>query len=105
MKKILFTVLSFVVFNGLYAQENEKIPADTLPPIELQRQVFVYSMAKKYGDEDMAKAALYNILSHTPGNVSILDSLALMYFQKQNFAFGGHKGNCVAAIKPYQLRG
>ena len=103
MKKVLFTILSFVLFSGVIAQETEKTATDSLPPLDLQRQIFVYSMAKKYGDEDMAKVALYNILAQAPSNVAILDSLALMYFEKQNFSSAALVTQDILAINPNDM--
>ncbi|MDH5609334.1 MAG: hypothetical protein OEY56_07620 [Cyclobacteriaceae bacterium] len=60
--------------------------ADTIPSIEFQRQIFIYQLAKKYNDATMVKTALYNILSIYPSNTNILDSLALMYFDYQQYA-------------------
>ncbi len=100
MKNTLTMILALVFVTHLSAQETSEAQADTLPPVELQRQIFVYSMAKKYGDEDMAKTALYNILSITPGNVGILDSLALMYFQKQSYASAALVSQDIVSISP-----
>lgn len=82
MRKIILTVtlISGFGFNALSQQ------ADTIPPVELQRQVFVYGLATKYGDRQIAKSSLYNILSITPRNIAILDSLALLYFQDSEYA-------------------
>jgi tetratricopeptide (TPR) repeat protein len=84
MKKpiVLFFLTFVVLFNVSKAQEAAN---DSIPP-ELQRNIFVYSLASKYNDQQMTKVALYNILAINPGNVAILDSLALMYFEYRQYA-------------------
>jgi tetratricopeptide (TPR) repeat protein len=84
MKKGLFYLIGMVmVLSRTMAQEMEK--KDTLPPFEFQRQMYIYSLASKYNDHQTAKTALYNILSLTPGNTTVMDSLAVLYYQLQEY--------------------
>ncbi len=96
MKRLVYILIFILSFSKLSAQQQ----ADTVPPLELQRQVFVYSLATKYNDNEMAKSALYNILSITPRNVGILDSLALMYFQNGQYASAALVSQDVININP-----
>lgn len=45
-----------------------------------------YAIATKYGDYDMARTALYNMLAAYPGNDSLLYSLSYLYFQSEKYA-------------------
>lgn len=98
LKRIL--IIGFLGIAGLNGFTQENAQTDTVPPLELQRQVFIYGMATKYGDQQMAKTALYNILSITPQNIGILDSLALMYYQDQNYASAALVSQDVVNINP-----
>ncbi len=101
IKKAIFaiTVLLAIALK-LEAQETSN-PVDTAaPPLDFQRQAFIYGMAKKYGDADMTKSALYNILAMNPNNVSILDSLALLYFEYQEYASAAIVSQDIIALNP-----
>ena len=84
MKNVLLTILGlFYISLSAFSQEASK--NDSLPPLEMQRQMFIYGLATKYNDPQVAKLALYNILSQTPGNTTVMDSLAVLYFQYQDY--------------------
>jgi len=55
-------------------------------PYELSRQGFIYSAAKSYNDPIIARVALYNILAYNPRNTPVLDSLAKIYYEYQQYA-------------------
>ncbi len=83
MKKII-KILIFVSIPFLtFAQD--KIVSDTLLPMDFQRQIFIYGAAKKYNDKMMQITTLYNLLSYNPNNSNILDSIALAYFEGQQY--------------------
>ena len=83
MKKII-KILIFVSIPFLtFAQD--KIVSDTLLPMDFQRQIFIYGAAKKYNDKMMQITTLYNLLSYNPNNSTILDSIALAYFEGQQY--------------------
>ena len=50
-----------------------------------QQQRSVYELSKKYADLSVAKNSLYNLLALDPTEVSLLDSLAFMYFEYQQY--------------------
>ena len=84
MKKIIITILILGSLPSLsFAQDN--IDRDTLIPLEFERQIFIYGKAKKYNDKLMQLATLYNLLSYNPSNSAILDSIALVYFEVQQY--------------------
>ena len=82
MKKIIKILILGSLPFLIFAQE--KIEADTLLPVEFQRQIFIYGAAKKYNDKMMQIATLYNLLSYNPNNSTILDSI-LAYFEGQQY--------------------
>lgn len=103
MKKVFVLCIGILISTFAAAQE-ENNPSDSIaPPPAFQRQVFVYSMAKKYNDLDMAKSALYNILSINPNNVAILDSLALIYYEFQEYASAAFVSQDILALNPNDM--
>lgn len=86
------------------AQESEEMQvADTIPPISLQRQMYIYTLANKYNDLQVSKQALYTILSYAPGNTAIMDSLALLYYQTQEFVSAALMSQDVLKLNPTDM--
>ena len=83
MKKIIKILILVSIPFLTFAQD--KIVADTLLPMDFQRQIFIYGAAKKYNDKMMQITTLYNLLSYNPNNSNILDSIALAYFEGQQY--------------------
>ena len=84
MKKIIIAILILGSLPCLtFAQDN--IEGDTLIPMEVQRQIFVYGASKKYNDKMMQLSTLYNLLAFNRNNSAILDSIALVYFGLQQY--------------------
>ena len=83
MKKIIKILILVSIPFLTFAQD--KIVADTLLPMDFQRQIFIYGAAKKYNDKMMQITTLYNLLSYNPNNSTILDSIALAYFEGQQY--------------------
>jgi tetratricopeptide (TPR) repeat protein len=84
MKKIIIAILILGSLPCLtFAQENTE--GDTLIPMEVQRQIFVYGASKKYNDKMMQLSTLYNLLAFNRNNSAILDSIALVYFGLQQY--------------------
>lgn len=50
-----------------------------------QQQQNVYNRAMKYADVSAARNSLFNMIALDPGDASLLDSLAYMYFEYQQF--------------------
>jgi tetratricopeptide (TPR) repeat protein len=51
----------------------------------------------------MTKTALYNILAQAPGNTTVMDSLAMLYFQYQEFVSAALISQDIIAINPNDL--
>lgn len=86
MKIILSCLLVSMMFVAS-AQEQKAIPADSLP-FEIRKQAYLYNLARKYNDADMQKMALYNLYAYNP-SVAFLDSLAILYFDNQEYVSAG----------------
>ena len=78
---LIFIASSFLTIDAFSQTE----PSDSLPSIEFQRQIFIYGAAKKYNDKFTQLTALYNILSYNPDNSAVLDSIALIYYDFQQY--------------------
>ncbi len=83
MKKSIFFLSSLFLIFGLVfhsvaqqAQESEAY----------KTQLAVYQNGLKYNDIAVAKNALYNMMALAPTNTSLLDSLAYLYFDYQQYA-------------------
>src|SRR5690606_32749674 len=83
MKKTTLFLSSLFLLFGLafptFAQQAEESEA-------YKTQLRVYQNALKYSDIAVAKNALYNMMAIAPSNVSLLDSLAYLYFDYQQYA-------------------
>lgn len=64
-------------FNEIFAQR-----VDT---VKYRDNLIVYARALKYNDMDVAKNALYNLITMNPGNDSLLFSLSYLYYENQNY--------------------
>lgn len=79
-------LLSFMLLAGLcltaYAQEQSN---DSIP-YEIRKQAYIYTIANKYNDPSVARMALYNLIADNPGSPQLLDTLALIYLDYQQYA-------------------
>lgn len=83
MKYILSVIAGVVVF--MASAQNQEVSQDSIP-YELRKQAYIYSLAKKYNDPSVARMALYNLIATNPNSAPILDSLALLYYEYQQYA-------------------
>lgn len=70
-----------MIFSSASAQENK---VQDSPLYKMYQMKYVF--AKKYNDGEVAKNALYSMISMDPGNDSIKMVLCYYYFQKNQFA-------------------
>lgn len=100
---LLILFLNIVAF-GQEEQASQPATQEESPKISVDNlfQIYnnIYSRARRYGDNDMAINAIYNILALTPNNVAIYDSLALMYFEKSDYAQAALVTNDILAAQP-----
>jgi tetratricopeptide (TPR) repeat protein len=106
MKLVLTFVLAALMLNSVTAQKKNKKEAEKQqPPAQVQPQPVAqpapdttqnidiltqhffrkHSVAVQWGDELVAKDALYDLIIRNPGNDSLIYSLAVVYYQDQKF--------------------
>lgn len=107
MKLVLTFILALLMLNSVSAQRKNKKeaekeqppvqtqaqppaqtpPQDTTQRIDILTQHFFrkYSVAVQWGDEQVAKDALYDLIIRNPGSDSLIYSLAVMYYQEQKY--------------------
>jgi len=77
-KYLLFILVAGISLTAAQAQDAKSKPA-------YQEQKSIYELGKKYGDVTIARNALYNLIAQDPGDASLLDSLAYMYYEYQQY--------------------
>ncbi len=95
-KVFLGVVLSMLVTMG-FSQGNIK----QSEAYKLQQQV--YNTAMRYNDVNVAKDALFKLVTLDPQDASLLDSLAYMYYDAQRFASVILVSNDILARNPNHL--
>jgi tetratricopeptide (TPR) repeat protein len=104
MKKLITAVLFLLITASTYAQEaTEGNQAPEGQNAFVGHHSRTYAIATKYGDTDMAKTALYNMLAAYPGNDSLLYSLSYLYFQSQQYASAVLSSQDILARNPEHL--
>lgn len=96
MRTLIIATLLSIGFQFASAQE---MPADSIP-FELRQQSYIYTMAKKYNDPAAARMALYTLLSYNPVSVPLLDSLAYLFFEYQQYASAAISAQDAISIDP-----
>ena len=87
MKNKIIVVLWLLTTMAVYGQENvEENKNGESQNAFIGHHSRTYAIATKYGDYDMAKTALYNMLIAYPGNDSLLYTLSYLYFQAEKYA-------------------
>lgn len=69
--------------------QQQAAPADTLPSasdILTEHYLRKYSAAARWGDPEIAKDALYDVIIENPGSDSLIYSLAYLYYDQQKYA-------------------
>ena len=110
MKITLTCMLAALIFVGANAQSKKKKEAekrqaeqtqtqvtppvqappvnpDTVQQVDVLTQHFYrkYTVAVQWGDEEVAKDALYDLIVRNPGNDSLIYSMAILYYQNQKY--------------------
>lgn len=94
-----FFVLFISVAATFSAFSQASVPSDSIP-FEIRKQAYIYQLAKKYNDPGVARNALYNLFALNPGNATVLDSLALWYFDYQQYASAALVASDALTINP-----
>lgn len=99
MKYFLMFAISLMAYG---AMAQKQIPADSIP-FEVRKQAYIYTLAKKYNDPVVARMALYNLIATNPNSTTILDSLALWYFDDQQFVSSALVAQDASRMDPSDL--
>lgn len=94
MKIILLSAFMFLSSTCLLAQAQkpqQQKPAQSQTKSEpanplTQHFIKKYSIAVQWNDEDVAKSALYDLITENPTNDSLIYTLGYYYFQNQKYA-------------------
>src|SRR6478736_10383368 len=104
MRKSVFVLILISIAASSWAQKKKKneepakqetavtqpkpAPKDTVPKMNplTQHYAMKYSLALQWGDQDVAKDALYDLIVENQGNDSIIYDLAIYYYQSQKYA-------------------
>jgi tetratricopeptide (TPR) repeat protein len=78
LRTLLILALLFAGYSNLFAQDVKESEA-------YKQQKTVYDLASKYADGSIARNSLYNLVAMDPNDASLLDSLAYMYYEYQQF--------------------
>lgn len=97
MKYLLTTALSIVLF--VASSQESQTPPDSIP-FELRKQAYIYNMAKKYNDPAVARMALYNLIATSDNSLHLMDTLALMYFNYEQYASAALITQDIQSINP-----
>ena len=77
-KSLLFLLCMLLFFSNLRSQ-------DVKESASYLQQKKVYELGMKYADVSAARNSLFNMIALDPGDASLLDSLAYMYFEYQQY--------------------
>ena len=101
MKKGLLIIIIFVAgISGTYAQEGNTTNTGNQGPSAAVHYSNVYQRAMRYNDFNVAKHAMYNLVSLYPQNDSLLFSLSFLYFQMQQYASSALTARDVLSLNP-----
>jgi len=79
-KAVSVLALTMVCSSWLWAQDSPQATP------EFKRNKMVFDMANLFNDPTVARMALYNMIAIDSTNPALLDSLAILYYEFQNFA-------------------
>lgn len=94
MKKFIIIALLFIGVGEAYAQEQRDIT---------QHYSQIYQRGLRYNDINVAKNALYNLVSLYPNNDSLLYSLSVIYFQSNQYASAALTSRDVLSLNPNHI--
>jgi tetratricopeptide (TPR) repeat protein len=98
-----YVVILFLFITSIFANAQEaKTKSDTLP-YELRKQAFIYTAARQYNDPAIARMALYNLLALNPNSAPILDTLAKIYYEYQQYASAALVAQDAMQLNPNDL--
>ena len=108
MKKVFYCLIFAVVVLGNHSQaqdEPEKSEEEKERIEKIRKLSTTYALALRYNDADVARNALYGLLTDYPQNDSLLYSLSLLYLQSQQFASAALSSQDLITRNPNHLAG
>ena len=99
MKRIFLIFSMLSLFSSIYGQSQYKVSGDSIP-WEIRKQSYIYNLATQFSDFYVAKMALYNLISESPTNLKLYDSLSFIYYQYGQYASSALVSQRSLAIKP-----
>lgn len=102
--KYLFSIAftSLLLATTAQDQVESAVPADSVP-LEIRKQAYIYNLAKKYNDPAVARMALYNLIASNPNSLHLMDTLALMYLDYEEYASAALISQDVQSINPNDM--
>ncbi|MFY0625657.1 MAG: hypothetical protein JXR07_05155 [Reichenbachiella sp.] len=100
MKKTINILLAFLLCGSAYtsnAQENDTV---SYAENDVRKNYAIYHLAKRYNDPVIARMALYQLMVFSRNESAVLDSLALEYFNQQNYVSAALVAKDNLAINP-----
>lgn len=101
MKKIIVIILLFITASEGFSQETKTQENRASSVVFHYSQM--YQRALRYNDINVAKNALYNLVSLYPNNDSLLYSLSVLYFQTQQYASAALTSRDVLSLNPNHI--
>jgi tetratricopeptide (TPR) repeat protein len=82
MKHLLIAFLTLVIFSATAQNKSktETVPAKEKQATPTDNYIEIYNKAMNFGDFEVAKNALYNLMHANPDSIKYLDSLVSLYF-------------------------
>lgn len=103
MRKFTIAVFAFIISLGFILTDATAQTSEVKDQEAYKRQLQVYQDAMKYNDVSVAKNALYNLRAIDPSNISLLDTLAYLYFEYQQYASSLLVSRDIVAKNPNHL--
>jgi len=83
MRHFLSVAFVIALVATSFGQKNKISGVDSS---RLAKKIYIYNASKQYNDPVITRMAIYSLLSENPNNLALRDSLALMYYEQQQFA-------------------
>jgi tetratricopeptide (TPR) repeat protein len=101
--KAFSTLLLFLVLAPLTGMAQQSTTSNPKESEEYKRQMMVYNLSKRYNDFTATRTALLNMIAIDPQDKSLLDSLALIYFDFEQYGATAIVTNDALALEPNNL--
>lgn len=100
MKALITLLFCIIAFAGMAQENTVNSPKESE---EYKRQMLVYNLSKRYNDFTATRTALLNMIALDPQDKTLLDSLALIYFDFEQYGATAIVTNDALALEPNNL--